>query len=387
MIYNKTWITWFNKNKNKELYNEIINKEIPEHKRCRICNGPIYYYDSIFRINKDKKLYVDKKSYLTKKIIENKEYYLSVCEECLTKKYPEYQTLNKGRVFNRICDITNFAFNIPEKITEEWKKKNYSITLENFIKKYGEEKGKLKWENYLLKQSKSNTLEYKKEKYGWDKNKFDEYNKSRSVTLKNCVLRHGEEDGLKIWENYIEKQKLTKSKEYYVDKYGLDEWLKLCKSKKISLTNFKEKYGELEGEQKYIQKVSRCYPPSKVSQDLFEGIDVFLEKKYRTYYYNKDGIEFGKLLSNGRYVFLDFYIKELKLNIEYNGDIWHANPKIYKKDDKPIPFNDKTSEDIWKSDKEKINLLERDFGIKTIVIWESDKKPISELLNIIKKHE
>jgi hypothetical protein len=35
---------------------------------------------------------------------------------------------------------------------------------------------------------------------------------------------------------------------------------------------------------------------------------------------------------------LDFFIKELNLAIEFQGDIFHANPKIFKASDNPNPF-------------------------------------------------
>jgi len=64
--YDKIWITWFNKNKTKNLYGEILNDNFPNHNKCKNCNGPIYYYDSTFSINKNN-LFPLKKSYLSSK--------------------------------------------------------------------------------------------------------------------------------------------------------------------------------------------------------------------------------------------------------------------------------------------------------------------------------
>lgn len=50
---------------------------------------------------------------------------------------------------------------------------------------------------------------------------------------------------------------------------------------------------------------------------------------------------------------------------------WHCNPKIYKEDDKPIPFNDFFAKEIWKKDEERYNKL-KNKGIKTIIIWENE---------------
>ena len=78
---------------------------------------------------------------------------------------------------------------------------------------------------------------------------------------------------------------------------------------------------------------------------------------------------------------------DIYLNIEYNGDVFHANPKIYKKDDQPNPFTNQTSEEIWNKDDEKLKLLEKDHNIKTIVIWESDLPDILDLIKEIEKYE
>ncbi len=55
---------------------------------------------------------------------------------------------------------------------------------------------------------------------GLDERTFEEYNKSRSVTLDNLTKRHGFEKGEKIWNEYCERQKFTTSLEYFKQKYG-----------------------------------------------------------------------------------------------------------------------------------------------------------------------
>jgi len=386
--YNRTWVSWFIKNKTKELYDEVLKENFKNHKRCRVCNGPIYYYDSTFSVTRDFNLVLLKKSYLSTKTVYDKDYYLRVCEDCLTEKFPEYQTINKSRVFNKMSDITEYAFEIPKDIAEKFKSENYRVTKDNFIKKYGELDGEERWKSYTDKQAYTNSFEYKNKKHDWSIDKFKDYNKSRSITLSNLIDRHGEDSGIKMWDEYIEKQKETKSKEYVIKKYGLAYWIALCKSKKVTLDHFIDKYGVEKGEELYINRVhNNVYLPSKKSGEVFDRIDLILGKTYKTYYYKKDGFEFGKLLSNGKYVFLDYYIEDLKICIEYYGNVWHANPKIYKKSDTPIFFkgNKKTSEEIWNDDRERIEFLKKDFNIDTIVIWETDGISIQDILTKIKE--
>lgn len=176
------------------------------------------------------------------------------------------------------------------------------------------------------------------------------------------IKKHGKEEGIKKWKIYVNRQILTKSKEYLVALYGIDRWNEINKQKKLNLDNFIRKYGEEEGNIKFKEFLENriCLPASKLSQEYFKKIDNLLNEEYTLYYSDKNGKEYGKLLSNKRYVYLDFFIKELNLNIEFNGDIFHANPKIFKEEDKPIFFNDLTSKQIWDKDKEKIELLKKE---------------------------
>ena len=87
----------------------------------------------------------------------------------------------------------------------------------------------------------------------------------------------------------------------------------------------------------------------------------------------------------GKYIFLDYYIKELNIDVEFNGDIFHANPKIFKADDTPNPwFPEKTSKEIWESEAKRIDLLEKTMGTKTIVVWENDYRNGIDIEDFIK---
>lgn len=371
--YNKTWITQFNKNKNKNLYKEVLNEEFPDNKKCRDCGDVIYYYDSTF-INSKNKLYPHKKSYLSSKSIFGEIYFLSICENCLIKKFPEYDTYNKSRVFNKLGDITIYAFDIPKEIAEKWKKQNYAITLDNLIIKHGEVEGNRIWENYLKMQSLTNTFDYKKEKYGWDEEKFKEFNLSRSITIENMVKKHGKEKGLKIWNNYIDRQKYTCSKEYFIKEYG-------------------EEFG-LEKFENFIQKRTFEFGYSQVSQIIFENLKNKFPN-FNFYFATNNGEKFLYDDENKITYHVDLFISDINLVIEFNGDVWHANPSKYNGDDIPIKFNgykSLTANDIWERDRKRIKFLKTKVR-DVIVIWEKDlveggmDKLVEELSEKIKSYE
>lgn len=73
----------------------------------------------------------------------------------------------------------------------------------NLLLKYGND-GERRWQEYCKRQSETNTFAYKEKMYGYDKTQFDMYNKSRAVTLDNFIKRYGE-DGLMLYENYLDR--------------------------------------------------------------------------------------------------------------------------------------------------------------------------------------
>lgn len=386
MELNKEFIEHFNKSKSIDLYREIISEFFGQSPRCRDCGDVIYYSDSTFKLSKGK-IELKGKSFNSEKMGKFK---LSVCEKCIIIKYPEYLSKNKSRIFNQMNYITEYCFNIPELISINWKKEKYAITEKNMISRYGKELGTSKWEEYLEKQSLSNKFEYKSKNHGWSKEEFDKFNKSRSITMENMIDRHGENLGLIKWNDYIESQKLTKSKDYVIKKYGSDFWDSLCRSKSHTLENYIRIYKcEKKANEKLLLFYSKLSSPSvvsKSSQNYFDKLDAVLCNRFKTYYYRKNGKEYGKNIGS-RWVYLDYYISNINLCIEYNGDLFHANPSMFGPDDEPIPFNKIKSKVIWERDEERIRLLKEKYNIETIVIWESQLPSIGELVEKIEDHE
>lgn len=323
---------------------------------CRICGGKLYY---------------DKPKKLIKKV-DNHRYNLSVCQHCLLKKFPNIKNLS--RIFNTNNEVTCYAFNIPTEIAKKSNEK-YAWTKEKAIKKYGEVDGLKKWEEYCKKQAISNTFEYKQNKYGWTKDQFDEYNKSRAVTLENLIQRHGDELGNIIWDNYRQRQSETKSWEYMVKSYGEEKAKEINSQKSLTLESFMRKYGEIEGIKRWEEySINRANPYSKISQILFNDLDRYLSNKYTTYYATKDNGEWFVRGKNQVY-YLDYFIYELNICIEFNGDSWHGNPRIFNPEEHCHPiYKDVTAKDLQIKDKNRIKELSK-LGITTYVIWESDYNP------------
>lgn len=353
---------------------KLLEQENPTRHKCKICGNDIIYSDTNVYISsrKDKHIIIKGHSYKSTKIVNDVEYKLCVCEKCLKHKFPIIKNLS--RTFNIMSDITKFAFSIPDDVFKNARNK-YALSENKMIEKYGEIEGKLKWENYCKIQAETNTFEYKNKKYGMTKSEFDEFNKSRSITKNNLIKKYGEKDGLIKWGEYIEKQKHTKSWEYMVEKFGEEKAREINKRKSLSKENFILKYGEKEGLIKWEAFVADHRKSfSKVSQKLFNELDEIVGKKYFTKYAIKNDEAIFYLDSIHSNCSLDYYIPELKICIEFNGGCFHGDPRLFKDDEYCNPHVKLTAKELREKDKIRYNLLEKEYGIKTYVIWELDYK-------------
>lgn len=238
---------------------------------------------------------------------------------------------------------------------------------------YGEKGGKKRYEDYCSKQAKTNTLEYKRQKYGWDENDFEEYNKSRAVTLENLVSRHGEETGKKKYEEYRERQAYTNTKEYLGDRYE-----EVCKKKAHTFENYLSRYGDEETAIRELEK-SRTRTTkffSKKSQDFCRKLVVALPHLDK-YYYGESFGEYAVYSPSCKQCFMyDFVgiIGDKIFAVEFHGDHYHGNPKIYKPDEilRGRGLSKTTAKDKWAADevKRRVFLTERSGDV--IVVWEGD---------------
>ena len=159
-----------------------------------------------------------------------------------------------------------------------------------------------------------------------------------------------------------------------------------------------EKYGKEEADRKwenYLIKSSnssyfRTYNKqnnknwSNISQDLFWKIYSEINEKYKRIYFGELNHEYSCGIRSKNF---DFVVLDNKKIIEFNGDKWHANPKLYEKDDIPLDFLGLKAKNIWGKDREKINKVEEK-GFEVLIIWESDykknpKNEINKCLNFI----
>lgn len=261
-----------------------------------------------------------------------------------------------------------------------------------FIERYGAELGKRKYAEYREFQSRKNTREYKKEKYGWSDDDFNEFNKSRAVTIENLIRRHGEEKGNIIWKQYCERQAYAgNSLEYFIEKYGEEEgqrrYVELNDKKRHNIENYTRLYGD-DAEIKLEEYFSNTFQNRYfTSAPHIEFLNLLHNRLSATWKYH-DAIhdkEFVVYDAENKKVFMyDFVITNpFKACIEFNGDYYHCNPKIYSENF--IIRTGATSKEVWDSDAMKLNAIQSR-GFKTLIIWESDfnankTQSINEVMN------
>ena len=250
-----------------------------------------------------------------------------------------------------------------------------TASLESFKKRFGDVQGQLKYEEYVKFHSEKNTFEYKHEHLGWSKEQFDEFNKNRGVTLNLCIKKHGDELGRKIFAEYCDKQAYAGCKlEYFIEKYGEDEgrlkYDEVCSSKSVTQQRYIDKYGYEEGCRRWDEKINNLMASSsgswsKISQKLFDEVLIKIPKCFwkNVHYETFNGGEVS-IKGSTHMIYPDFIMG--KKIIEFNGDYWHKNPKIYSESDEGV-------KDTWEYDKNRLSEL-KSLGYDVLVVWEMDYK-------------
>lgn len=366
---------------------KIENLNLP---KCKYCGKSIWYDNTKVSFRKDGKLSSEFSgtTYRTQKNINGVCYPICVCQKCLEKKYPDFTERNLHRIFNTFNKYVEYAFEIPKSIIDE-KNKLSVPTLENCIRKHGKEKGTEVFEEYKRKQAYTNSFEYKHEKYGWTKEMYDEYNKSRAVTYDNLIKRHGKEEGEKIWNNYKERQSYTSTNEYLVDAFGEDRAKTIMLLKSRDVSGYIDIYGEIEGKKKYEEYIKTSKDRkhySKFSKVFFDDLVSKLKEFGFDFNYCYGENEHWKWSPEKKIYFFDFYIPELRFIIELNGDYWHCNPNNYKSE-YVHELRHMTANEIWEYDNNRNNIIRNEMNYILEIVWESDIRSDRDgvIFNLVEK--
>lgn len=152
-----------------------------------------------------------------------------------------------------------------------------------------------------------------------------------------CIKKYGEEKGLEIWENRQKK------------------WQETLHNSQNLHVGF-----------------------SKISQEMFKKLESLYKDDEKDYiFYGSKNHEYSLRDENVNYIY-DFTDLNRRKIIEFQGDIYHANPMLFEANDTPNPFKkDKTSKDLWGFDEKKKNIAVKN-GFSYLTIWEKDYRENKE---------
>lgn len=270
------------------------------------------------------------------------------------------------------------------KYKEHINKISISNSLESYINKYGTIDGGKKF-NDISKSKDSMSLKYflVKNRYDYGKALFEyeERKKSVDISLNNLIKKFGEEDGYRKHEDIIKKSKNTL--------LNNPNYKSICKSRGVTLLKMIEKHGVLEGSKKYYDWKISCRVPigkaSKESMVVFKDLIEYLidnNFEYDDIYIGMDNKNEFFLRENNDLFFYDFTILSKKIIIEYNGILFH--PKN-ENSNWINPFNKEDSKKAFDRQKKKIELAKKN-NFKVLEIWSDEDYNLEKCLNFIKNN-
>lgn len=377
--------------KNIHLYKRgVYEFELNERPKCKICGSDLKF------IKKGKRLIIDKclnKNCETNNInlkkgapIKWKAFLPNNILEQQHKNHVENNTYNLEFLINKkgfSLEEANEYINKHKQISSNSGKQNKGKSAkERIIKKLGSVEAAEKFikeyncfcKEYWLKRG------YTEEEAIKNISEIQTKNSNKiTVSSRRQASIRCKEHWIKIGYNEEESQKIisryqtTFSKEICINKYGKEKGLEIFKKRqeKWQLTLYK------------TNKMHCGY--SKISQDLFNEL---IKHTNNEIYYGSLNREYTIYNKENKHIYaFDFTDLTNKKIIEFQGDIYHANPNLFSEDDKPSPWNNLTSKELWQKDEYKKQVaLNNNFDL--IQIWESDfrnnkEKTIKKCLNFL----
>lgn len=294
-------------------------------------------------------------------------------------KSPFYIENHKSDEDYRKSQSRDLNFFISKSKNKEEGKNKYEIFLKNmkychseqyYIDKMGECEGKKHW-LYLNSIKDSMSYSYFKKLYNNDEEKakieYDKRIESVKTTLNNMILRHGNINGHKKFNDYIQKCK--------------------DRNKNIILKQIKENGIEnISGFKQYnVSKSSMVFFNKLV--DKLKELNIIINDNEIFYGPGNEKALYNEITTTCYYY--DFFFKKYRLLIEYNGIRYH--PKSANDINFKHPFDKvNTTEWHYNKDQHKKYTAEK-YNYNIIYVWEDDKQKlencIKEIEKIIRKNE
>lgn len=223
--------------------------------------------------------------------------------------------------------------------------------------------------------------EYKSEKFKGENNPGYNHGGKLSPWSDKSNFSHEEIKRCKqkAAKNIRENGNCSTQLSYWLKKYNGDEEKakqSLYERQSNGLWKLQKLYGEQEGYRRWIERNER-WQKSLIKSGMHSGVSKVSNSLFEKISHHVPDIKYGKnetTIRASKVYRVDCYRKSNKKVIEFFGDYWHANPKLYENSAK---IADKTAKQIWQKDEYKIQDL-RNKGFDVLVIWENDYNEESE---------
>lgn len=301
------------------------------------------------------------------------------CEICGKK----FKTITRTHLKTHGFSVSDYKDKYPSAETHSvaTRKKLSTNREEYWVEKHGSEEGKKKYLEYKKFLADKNTFDYKKQKYKWSMEQFQEFNKSRAVTEDNLIKKYGQVEGKKKYLDYVDKQRdAGTSLDYFIDLLGETagkrRYKQVCRSKAHTLETYLTRYKDPDlAKKKLVQFHEKRGDNPEYSSELERQfiVDLSATIDVSNLYSIVHGKQFGQWCQElEQYVKYDLVSTTRMFCIEFNGDYWHCNPRMYTSDYQH-PHAGLTAKEIWDKEEKKLRTL-KDQGYSIKVIWESDYK-------------
>lgn len=299
-------------------YIEKYYKTISSHEKCGFCDKKAVAKYEIDHIKLEYTLNYDK-GFLCRTI----ECKSKISLDILGVEYEPKKFEKIGSKSEYLSKLYKTDINTAKsmKYSPKSDEKKFNNKLEDFQRIYGEIDGKYRYDKRLEGIIKNHAG-----------NKF-------SCTLESFINKYGFEKGTISYNKRCERISYTSSIDFFIDKYGKEEGVKVWKNK------FKQ------------IKTSKS---SLIIGNILDKLDI----KY-TIEYNING------------KFVDYYLDDFNIVIEYFGNYWHMNPKLYSSNEYNSRIK-KTASEIWIDDRNRLTKI-KEICNSIIIIWESTKIDVSLL--------
>lgn len=231
-----------------------------------------------------------------------------------------------------------------EKTTEQERKERSPYSEEFYKKRNIDLSKRTELLNYIAANREYNTKLSYYLKQGFNREQSIEklHERQQTFTLEKCILRYGETEGRKRFEERQQKWTEKMKEKYKNGEYSTLSYSIAC----IGYSGF-----ELECIDKIAKILNLSETDYNAATSKNRQFEIFIKGLHKRFRY-------------------DF--KYNNKIIEFNGDYWHCNPKVYSAD----YFNTQlkmTAEEKWQLDNVKKNIA-LSKGYNVLTIWESEYK-------------